>query len=868
MDQSPRPPWVVASQGRGRDRGDRLTWKLVAAVVALAIEGDSRAAFVGPSLLPAIMLMRYRLILCSALVSLHAFPGGALNATTLRPPAVWTNNDSSLNRSSSPGSLVRVVLSLPISDIPHDYLGSGGPPARPANRVRPVGENATLHFSQDVGLSLRDADGTLVWSSNTAGKSVVGMRLSKEGRLELFDGSNASTWDSFDYPTDSWLPGQTLKEGQRLTANVSATDWNRGQFYLSVVSGGLEAYVDSYPPQLYYQHKNSSWSAPTHITFTDGSLIMSSDSTDINGSLIDLIVTTGVSSLQFIRLDSDGHLRHYGWDTDGWASFDVFLKSDPRFGSSQRDDCTYPTVCGEYGLCSNGDCTCPNFTYFRQLDERRVNLGCYPVTPLSCQSTNNHQLLPLANVSYFIYNDLTAGSFTSTDEQQCKQGCLRNCSCKAVFFKFTNDSSNGSCYLPSRLYSLSYNDPQISGYNSSAYIKVQIQKKVQIPNKRTGFEEQIQKKRTRLAIILGVTLAGLFAAAIVIGCIVLTIKRKITSEAEKEDNFELTSYLPTIFSFEDLKAATENFSRELGKGGFGSVFEGTLGGQRVAVKRLEGVGQGAKEFLAEVKTIGNVHHINLVRLIGFCSEKSHRLLVYEYMFNGSLDKWIFYKNGDDPLDWQTRVEIITDVAKGLSYLHEDCRQRIAHLDIKPQNILLDEGFHAKISDFGLSKLIERDQSHAWTTMRGTRGYLAPEWLTSKITEKADVYSFGVVVMEIVCGRKNLDYSQPEECIHLISLLREKVRQNRLLDIVDYRNNNMQLHTYEIVEMIRLAMWCLQNDSARRPSMTVVLKVLEGSIKVETDIEDRFTDPTPQIAENIDGLCASASQSASILSGGR
>lgn len=109
------------------------------------------------------------------------------------------------------------------------------------------------------------------------------------------------------------------------------------------------------------------------------------------------------------------------------------------------------------------------------------------------------------------------------------------------------------------------------------------------------------------------------------------------------------------------------------------------------------------------------------------------------------------------------------LAKGLSYRHEECTQRIAHLDIKPQNVLLDEGFHAKVADFGLSKLIDREQSHVLTTMRGTRGYLAPEWLTSKITERADVFSFGVVVMEILCGRKNLDHSQPEERIHLVSL---------------------------------------------------------------------------------------------------
>ncbi|XP_056170559.1 G-type lectin S-receptor-like serine/threonine-protein kinase SD2-5 [Syzygium oleosum] len=212
--------------------------------------------------------------------------------------------------------------------------------------------------------------------------------------------------------------------------------------------------------------------------------------------------------------------------------------------------------------------------------------------------------------------------------------------------------------------------------------------------------------------------------------------------------------MPTGFMYDDLRAITDEFSKKLEEGGFGSVFEGTPGdGTKVAVKRLDGFGQIKKSFLAEVETIGNIHHVNLVRLMGFCAEKSHRLLIYEYMSNGSLDRWIFHKSSECILDWQQRKKIIHDIVKGLNYLHEDCRQKIVHLDIKPQNILLDGNFNAKIVDFGLSKLIDRDQSQVVTTMRGTPGYLAPEWLSAAITEKVDVYSFGVVILEIVCGRK-------------------------------------------------------------------------------------------------------------------
>ncbi|XBI23428.1 hypothetical protein VPH35_048680 [Triticum aestivum] len=245
----------------------------------------------------------------------------------------------------------------------------------------------------------------------------------------------------------------------------------------------------------------------------------------------------------------------------------------------------------------------------------------------------------------------------------------------------------------------------------------------------------------------------------------------------EEEEFGEVQGTPMRFTFQQLKEATEQSAHKLGEGGFGSVFKGQISDERIAVKRLDRAGQGKREFAAEVQTIGSIHHINLVRLIGFCAEKSHRLLVYEYMPKGSLDRWIYCQHDNDspPLHWSTRCKIITNIAKGLTYLHEECMKKIAHLDVKPQNILLDDDFNAKLSDFGLCKLIDRDMSQVFTRMRGTPGYLAPEWLTSQITEKADVYSFGVVVMEVISGRKNLDNSRSEESIHLITQLEEKVK---------------------------------------------------------------------------------------------
>jgi serine/threonine protein kinase len=334
--------------------------------------------------------------------------------------------------------------------------------------------------------------------------------------------------------------------------------------------------------------------------------------------------------------------------------------------------------------------------------------------------------------------------------------------------------------------------------------------------------------------MLGATLGTITTLVLIVIVVTLFLQRRIKYEEKDEEfDFDQLSRMPTRYSFQKLSECTEGFSRKLGEGGFGSVFEGKLGEERVAVKRLEGARQGKKEFFTEVETIGSIEHINLVGLIGFCAEKFERLLVYEYMSRGSLDRWIYYHHNNAPLDWCTRYRIIMDIAKGLCYLHEECKKKIAHLDIKPQNILLDDYFNAKVADFGLCKLINRDQSKVVTRMRGTPGYLAPEWLTSSITEKVDVYSFGVVIMEIISGRKNIDNSQPEEDVHLINLLREKEQNNQLVDLIDKHSDDMVSRKEEVIRMMKLAVWCLQHDCTRRPSMSTVIKVLEGVTRIET-----------------------------------
>ena len=206
------------------------------------------------------------------------------------------------------------------------------------------------------------------------------------------------------------------------------------------------------------------------------------------------------------------------------------------------------------------------------------------------------------------------------------------------------------------------------------------------------------------------------------------------------------------FKYGDVRSATRNFSEKLGGGSFGSVYKGTLpgGGVAIAVKKLEGrLCVGEKQFRNEVRTIGVIQHVNLVRLRGFSSRGSERLLVYDHMPNGSLDKALFGGAAAPALSWRARFQIALGAARGLLYLHEGCRDCIIHCDIKPENILLDKDLVPKVADFGLAKLLARDFSRVLTTVRGTIGYLAPQWISSvPITAKADVYSYGMVLLEI------------------------------------------------------------------------------------------------------------------------
>ncbi|KAK4420964.1 G-type lectin S-receptor-like serine/threonine-protein kinase SD2-5 [Sesamum alatum] len=584
-----------------------------------------------------------------------------------------------------------------------------------ANRNSPVRINATLQLTSDGDLILRDADGRLAWSTNTAGKSVAGLNLTEIGNLVLFDAENAVVWQSFDHPTDALVPGQMLVAGKNLTAGVSATNWSEGGvFSVSMTRQGLVASVRADPPQVYYDRLYVGGKQNTEASYAkyqNGSLQLYVNSVEPSRPDLSIDIPPAASA-QYMKLGPDGHLRVFEWGTQWSEVEDVF--------TGFLGECNYPLVCGEYGICSIGQCSCPRSRStgenFRPINDRQPNLGCSEVIPLTCNASSSRSFVDLEYVTYFSFTP----DITSTDMKSCKEACFKNCSCKAAVFRYGSNSSDGDCYLPSRIFSLMNNDKDVTHYNSSVSLKVEIAPSVTSADQPGNFPSGSDRKASVLGPVLGSTL-GILCAAVAIGTAVFMYRRKKRSEEIEEDYLDHVPGMPTRFSYQELVTASDNFSKKLGEGGFGSVYEGSLkDGTRIAVKCLDGVGHIKKSFLAEVESIGSIHHVNLVRLVGFCAEKSHRLLV------------------------------------------------------------------------------------------------------------------------------------PEEERHLLSLFQKKAEHGQWLDLTDKCCEDMQTKGAEVVEMMQIAAWCLQSDYANRPSMSMVVKVLEGVKDVHLNIDYNFLIPQYPISRTSEG----------------
>ena len=335
--------------------------------------------------------------------------------------------------------------------------------------------------------------------------------------------------------------------------------------------------------------------------------------------------------------------------------------------------------------------------------------------------------------------------------------------------------------------------------------------------------------------IISIFLAAryVFGAVLILVLLIYKWRRRHSSIYENIENFLLDSHLnPIRYEYNEIRRMTRGFKVKLGQGGFGAVYKGKLrSGLDVAVKMLSKSNDNGQDFINEVATIGTIHHVNVVRLIGYCVHGKKRALVYEFMLNGSLDKYIFSKEESTHLSYQKIYEISLGIAHGIAYLHQGCDKQILHFDIKPHNILLDENFVPKVSDFGLAKLHATiDGVVNMTAARGTLGYMAPELFYNNmggVTYKADVYSFGMLLMEMASKRRNSNPDAEHSSQHYFPFwIYDQFKKEKNIDLQDASEED----NIFVKRMFLIALWCIQLNPSDRPSMNKVIDMLEGMIE--------------------------------------
>ena len=318
-------------------------------------------------------------------------------------------------------------------------------------------------------------------------------------------------------------------------------------------------------------------------------------------------------------------------------------------------------------------------------------------------------------------------------------------------------------------------------------------------------------------------------------------RRHLSAYDNVEDFLQRQNNLmPIRYSYSEIKKMTNGFKHKLGEGGYGSVYKGKLRSKRDVAIKLLGKSKGnGQEFINEVATIGTIRHVNVVQLIGFCAERAKRALVYEFMPSGSLDKHILSQENENmSLSYEKIFEIAVGIARGIEYLHQGCDMKILHFDIKPHNILLDENFIPKVSDFGLAKLYPTDDSIvSLTAARGTMGYMAPELFYKNIggiSYKADVYSFGMLLMEMAGRRKNINTMENSWQTYFAKWVYDQFEETIL------RSNVTDEEKKIAQKMIMIALYCIQMKPCDRPSMNKVIQMLEGEVEIHDLEENRLT----------------------------
>jgi len=724
-----------------------------------------------------------------------------------------------------------------------------------ANRETAVSnpDSSVLTIWTDGNLVLLNKSRSIVWSSNTsttagASNATIVAVLLNTGNLVLAYASNTSNmiWQSFDHPTDTGLPGMKFRRNKLTGVSDRKVSWrdhtdpSPGIFSI-VMDPNIEAqylliWNNSQPyftPGKFNPQTGAFAGTPSMMVMSRPNSVYSFEYEDNDKEEYFVLMVKDDNILLRTVIDPSGQQKGMVWleEKQDWMLYFV----------EPSDLCSVYSACGAFSWCAVDNvpmCSClRGFSPHSPTEWSSGNYtgGCTRNVPLPCRLSGGGSPLMSSRDEkdrFYITNNvrLPDGSHAvqATSISDCEAACLHNCSCLAY-------SYNGTC-------SLWYNDLmnlQQDSDNKGENIFIRL------PASEIRHTKSVRGRKIGLAI--GVSALAL--GVCLIGVLCLLRRRRIKASHNLDMNL-------MAFRYRDLQLITKNFSDKLGGGSFGSVFKGVLqDGTAVAIKRLEGVRQGEKQFRAEMSTIAKIHHVNLIQLLGFCSEGEHRLLVYEYMPHGSLDGCLFKTDSDDVLLWNTRYQIAIGIAKGLAYLHDKCRDCIIHCDIKPENILLDTSFVPKVSDFGLAKLLGRDFSRVMTTLRGTIGYLAPEWISgTAITMKADVFSYGMMLFEIISHKRNIEHGG-DRCTDKFFpiLVAEKIHEGNVQALLD-ADLRRDVNLEELERACMVAGWCVQEDESSRPTMGAVVQMLEGLLKVTM----------PPIPRYLKVLAESSDQASTVL----
>lgn len=658
---------------------------------------------------------------------------------------------------------------------------------------------------------------------------------------------NNTYWSSFDEPTNTILPSQVLEFDGKLSTTRRSEDGHNyadlGRFELRMLGDGNLVLNTIALPSIrsndaYYvsntkdrgQRVVFNSSGDIYIDHREGGWTSLSNG-GINRSTRDFFHRA--------TLDSDGVFRHYvrpkrGANSAAWSPI-WFIPSSICFTPVAE---TGSGICGFNSLCFQGEedgryeCQCPT-GYTELLSSADGSTHCKPrVSVQACELDSSRageffDMETMANTNWpkFDYEQMT-----SLTEEGCKDNCLSDCLCNVAIF-----GVDGGCWKKKLPMSNGRRGPRQDG---KALIKIW---KGSSSNS-TGPASR-RPSTTNISgplLVWGSLLLGsssfvnlLFLAAAMVSYHFSFHKKLLRPNKDLIMGKNLR-----MFTYKDLVQITGGFKEELGRGAYGTVYKGlTVLSEHdhtpicVAVKQLEAaVQRSEKDVRTEVSAIGRTHHKNLVRLLGFCDKAPHRLLVYEYLKNGTLASYLFH--GDPKPRWNDRLRIASGIASGLAYLHEECISKIMHCDVKPENVLLDDNFNPKISDFGLAKLMRVGQTRTSTGFRGTRGYVAPEWYRKMpVTVKVDVYSFGIMLLEVVCCRRNVEMERGrDERVILLDWAYRCLEERQMEKLVE-EDEEAKQEVSKVERVVKVAMWCVQEEPSLRPAMHKVVQMLEGAVEV-------------------------------------